>query len=69
MQETHTASLYVSHAEQVWVVADHTKVGKIAPALIAPISKEHKLFTEPGLDPGLRSELEASGLEIIIAEM
>ncbi len=69
MQEAHTASLYVGHAERVWVVADHSKVGKVAPALIAPISRVHRLFTDPGLDPALRTELEASGLEIVIAEL
>jgi DeoR/GlpR family transcriptional regulator of sugar metabolism len=69
MQEAHTASLYVNHAERVWVVADHTKVGKIAPALIAPIMKVHRLFTDPGLSPELRSELEAIGMEVVIAEM
>ena len=69
MQEAHTASLYISHAEQVWVVADHSKIGKIAPALIAPVSKVHKLFTDPGLAGELRAELEGAGVEVIIAEM
>jgi DeoR/GlpR family transcriptional regulator of sugar metabolism len=69
MQEAHTASLYANHAERIWVVADHSKVGKIAPALIAPIKKVHRLFTDPGLNPEIRTELEAIGVEVIIAEL
>jgi len=67
--EAHAAALYISQAERVWVVADNSKAGKIAPALIAPLSKVHRLITDPGIDPGLRSRLEAAGLEVIIAEM
>jgi DeoR/GlpR family transcriptional regulator of sugar metabolism len=69
LQEAHTGSLYVSHAEQVWVIADHSKVGKIAPALIAPITRVHKFFTDSGLSSILRSQLEETGLEVIIAEV
>lgn len=67
--EAHAAALYLSQAERVWVVADHSKAGKVAPALIAPLSKVHCLVTDPGLDPALRSRFEAAGLEVVIAEM
>jgi DeoR/GlpR family transcriptional regulator of sugar metabolism len=67
--EAHAAALYISQAERVWVVADNSKAGKIAPALIAPLSKVHCLVTDPGLDPALRSRLETAGVEVIIAEM
>ena len=67
--EAHAAALYVSQAETVWVVADHSKAGKVAPALIAPLSKVSCLVTDPGLDPGLRARFEAAGLEVILAEM
>ncbi len=67
--EAHAAAHYMSQAERVWVVADHSKAGKVAPALIAPISKVHCLVTDPGIDPGLRSRLEAAGLEVVLAEM
>jgi DeoR/GlpR family transcriptional regulator of sugar metabolism len=67
--EAHAAALYVSHAERVWVVADASKVGKVAPALIAPLAKVDCLVTDPGLDPATRARLEAAGLEVVIAEM
>ena len=52
--EAHAAALYMSQAERVWVVADHSKAGKVAPALIAPLSRVHCLITDPGLDPAIR---------------
>jgi len=67
--EAHAAALYVSQAEKVWVVADHSKVGKVAPALIAPIPKISRLFTDPGISESLRGDLEAAGLDVLVADM
>jgi DeoR/GlpR family transcriptional regulator of sugar metabolism len=69
MAEAHTAALYISQAEKVWVVADHSKFGKIAPALIAPLSKVHRLITDSDLDPDIRVKLESAGVEVVLAEM
>jgi DeoR/GlpR family transcriptional regulator of sugar metabolism len=69
MQEAHTASLYVTQAKSVWVVTDHSKVGRVAPAVIAPISDVNKLFTDPGLAPEFRSQLASAGVEVTIADM
>lgn len=66
--EAHTASLFIAHAESVWVVADHTKIGKIAPALIAPLSHITALITDNGIPGGQKAELEAAGVQVIIAE-
>lgn len=65
--EAHTASLYINQAEKVWVVADHTKIGKIAPALIAPLSKVNCLVTDRAIPDGQKAELEAAGVRVIIA--
>lgn len=65
--EAHTASLYINQAEKVWVVADHSKIGKIAPALIAPLSRIHYLVTDSGIPDGQKAELEAAGVRVIIA--
>jgi DeoR/GlpR family transcriptional regulator of sugar metabolism len=69
MQEAHTASMYVHQAKYTWVVTDHSKIGKIAPALISPLSRVHKLFTDQGIQPAQRQALESAGIEVIIAEM
>ncbi len=69
MQEAHAASLFIHQAKYVWVVADHSKMGKIAPAVISPISKVSKIFTDSGTDFHMREKLEAEGIEIIIADL
>ena len=69
MAEAHAAALYINHAEKAWVVSDHSKAGKVAPALISPLSRIHCLITDSGLDPKLRAAFEAAGLQVIIAEM
>jgi len=66
--EAHTAALYMKQADEVWVVADHSKIGKIAPALIAPITKVQRLITDEGIGAKERVELEAAGIEVIVAE-
>lgn len=69
LTEAHTAAMYIAQAKQVWVVADHTKIGKTAPALIAPIHQIHRLITDAGMDPVQKAEFEAAGVEIVIAEI
>lgn len=66
--EAHTAALYIRQAEEVWVVADHSKIGKTAPALIAPLSQVRRLITDSGLKPEERASLEAAGVEVLVAE-
>jgi len=68
MQEAHAAFMFINQAKYVWVVADHSKIGKIAPAVISPISRVNKIFTDSGTDPSIRKKLEAVGIEIIIAD-
>jgi len=68
MQEAHAASMFINQAKYVWVVADHSKIGKIAPAVISPISKINKIFTDNGTSPSIKEKLEAAGIEVIISD-
>ena len=65
--EAHTASLYINHAKKTVVVADHTKIGNVAPALIAPVSCVDVLITDQGITDSQRQALEQAGVEVIIA--
>jgi DeoR/GlpR family transcriptional regulator of sugar metabolism len=65
--EAHTAALYMKQADEVWVVADHSKLGKVAPALIAPISKVQRLITDEGIGAEDSLKLQAAGVEVIVA--
>jgi DeoR/GlpR family transcriptional regulator of sugar metabolism len=66
--DAHTDSLYMENAEATWVVSDHSKIGKIAPVLISPLSKVKRLITDPGLEAADRRALESAGVEVLIAE-
>jgi DeoR/GlpR family transcriptional regulator of sugar metabolism len=65
--DAHTDFLLMARAASVWVVADHSKFGKVAPALIAPLSRVRRIITDPGMDEVGRASLEAAGLEVRIA--
>jgi DeoR/GlpR family transcriptional regulator of sugar metabolism len=65
--DAHTDYLLMSHSERVWVVADHSKLGKVAPALIAPLGSVERLISDPGLGEADRAGLEAAGVEVLIA--
>ncbi|HWR12983.1 MAG TPA: DeoR/GlpR family DNA-binding transcription regulator [Rectinemataceae bacterium] len=65
--EAHTAALYIKQADEAWVVADHNKIGRIAPALIAPISRVKRLITDDQIGAEERRAIEAAGVEVIIA--
>lgn len=52
---------------QVVVVADHTKIGTVADFAIAPIDRVGVLVTDEGIDDAFRQELEAHGVEVLVA--
>jgi DeoR family fructose operon transcriptional repressor len=52
----------------VIVVADHRKLGVVSNFLSASIEKVDVLVTDRDFDQGLREELEAAGLRIVVAD-
>lgn len=67
--EAHAAALYIEHAREVWVVADHSKIGKTAPALIAPLSRVTRLITDSNLAPDQARVIRESGIILTLAEL
>ena len=67
--DAHTDSQYMRHAEETWVVADHSKIGKVTPALVAPLNHVKRLITDPGIQEQDLRALEASGVDVILAEL
>lgn len=56
-------------ADEVIVVADHTKFGKRALARLAPWSDVDRLVSDEGLDDHWRAAVEAQGVPLILASM
>ncbi|MGC8667751.1 MAG: DeoR/GlpR family DNA-binding transcription regulator [Chthonomonadales bacterium] len=59
----------MAHAEEVIVLADWTKIGKIAFAAVAPIGAAQVLVTDHRTPPELTDELTAAGLQIVRAQL
>jgi DeoR family transcriptional regulator, fructose operon transcriptional repressor len=55
-------------AEDVWVVADHTKFGRTALAHLCPLSAVHRYFVDNSLDDKWRETIRAAGSELTIVE-
>jgi DeoR/GlpR family transcriptional regulator of sugar metabolism len=47
--------------------AGQSKVGKIAPTLIVPITSVKRLITDEGIDAEERMRLQTAGVEVVIA--
>jgi DeoR family transcriptional regulator of aga operon len=55
------------NAKKVIVVADSSKLGHVSPAVMCPVSEVNVLITDAGISPDLHQELEARGIEVILA--
>ncbi len=52
---------------KVIVVADHTKIGKVGPFVIAPIEKVDILVTTDGIPEAYLEQLKSIGIQVVIA--
>lgn len=57
----------IGQARRVIVVADHTKIGRVMMALIAPINALTTLITDSAAPPTQLDELRAAGLDVVVA--
>jgi len=59
----------IEYSQELIVVADHTKFGKICPIPVAPLNKASKIVTDSGTPVQVIEALEGLGLEVIIADI
>ncbi len=57
----------IGQANEVVVVADHTKLGRKTFARIAPLEAAHVLVTDDQADPATVRELERAGVRVVIS--
>jgi DeoR/GlpR family transcriptional regulator of sugar metabolism len=67
MPEVSTDRVIIHAAPQVILVADHTKFGHVAAALVAPMSIVHTLVTDSAIDPRILANLRGVVKNIILA--
>ncbi|WGW12255.1 DeoR/GlpR family DNA-binding transcription regulator [Saxibacter everestensis] len=66
--EARTNHAMVAKAQRAVVVADGSKIGRVALAQIADIDKISMLITDKSADPEALSEIRAAGVEVVIAD-
>jgi DeoR/GlpR family transcriptional regulator of sugar metabolism len=66
--EAETDGCLVEAAQRIVVVADHSKLGVVALAKIAPLSKVDVFVTDEGADAEILRKIELAGVRVIVAE-
>ena len=67
LPETRTDRAILKIGREVIVVADHTKMGRISTAFVAPLSVIHRLVTDGLTSRELITELEGIGVQVLVA--
>jgi DeoR/GlpR family transcriptional regulator of sugar metabolism len=65
--EALTYRITIERARQTFVLADHTKLGRVALYRIAPMSAVRTLITDPAAAPATVKALEAQGVAVVLA--
>ncbi|NPA91634.1 MAG: DeoR/GlpR transcriptional regulator [Chloroflexi bacterium] len=68
LPEVMTDRAIIEMADDIIVVADHTKFGKVASAFVAPIDKVTTIVTDTRVPPEMVAQLQARGIRVIQAE-
>jgi len=67
VSEAETKRYLIQRAKEVILIADHTKLGKLAFVNVAPLKSVDKLVTDKGMPEKEIRKLEKLGLEVILA--
>jgi DeoR/GlpR family transcriptional regulator of sugar metabolism len=68
LPEVVTDRVILNKARQVILIADHTKVGKIASAFVASLDKISVFITDSQTDPEFLEQVRKMGIQVIVAE-
>jgi len=67
LQETMTDRAILKAGREVIVVADHSKFGRVATALLAPIESVHTIVTDEGTEQDFLDAVQERGLRVVTA--
>ncbi|HEY8497529.1 MAG TPA: DeoR/GlpR family DNA-binding transcription regulator [Limnochordales bacterium] len=65
ISEAHANRVLMDQAREVWVVADHSKVDKVTPAFIGPLSRIRRFITDTEAPAPFLEELRRRGIDVI----
>lgn len=66
LPEVTTDRAIIESGQEVILVADHTKFGKVSPAFIAPITSISKLVTDEQTPPETIDRLKEMGIDVVV---
>lgn len=67
LQETLTDRAILNSGREVVIVADHTKVNRVATVLLAPLSQMHTFVTDSKADKKFVQALKRQSIQVVIA--
>jgi DeoR/GlpR family transcriptional regulator of sugar metabolism len=67
LQETLTDRAILRSGREVTIVADHTKVNRVATVLLAPLSQMHTFVTDSKADKKFVQALKRQGIQVVMA--
>lgn len=67
LQETMVDRLILNVAREVIICADYSKCGRVAAAVVAPLTTVHTLVTDPQAPTGFVAGARAQGVRVIVA--
>lgn len=65
--EALTFRIMIERARQTVVLADHTKLGRVALWRIAPVSAVHTLISDQAAPPAILQAVKAQGVNVVVA--
>lgn len=68
IEDVPTFRSFIDLSKDLILVADHTKIGKVSSAFVAPVERISTLVTDAETDPGFLSCLKERGVKVIVAE-
>jgi len=67
LPETMTDRAILKAGREIIVLADHTKLGRAATVLLAPLKSIHTLVTDAGAQHDFIRAIQAKGLQVVIS--
>jgi len=65
--EAYVNRVLIERAREVWILADHSKLGQVRPALISEVSSATCIITDTGASPALIKAIQKLGPRVIQA--
>ncbi|AKL94834.1 transcriptional regulator, DeoR family [Clostridium aceticum] len=65
IDEAHTKNMMIQSAKEAYIVADHSKFGKISFARIADIDEIHGIITDKSIDEAIIEKYKSNNIQLI----